>query len=364
MSGTLSLVTLFAVVSPPLCAVAADEPGESRADALLQRILDEDDVPSISVCVSCNGRIVYRRALGLADVRQKTPATTETRYSLGSVSKCITAVAAMQLAEAGKLDLDAPVQMYCPAFPAKPKPITARQLLAHTAGIRHYDYRRFEEDFLNKKLFPSISAALSKFANDPLIADPGTEYHYSSWGYCVVGCAIEGASGESYADYIQRHVAATAEMPGLTLDVAGEKIANRATGYSKTRSGAVEESIYFDSSDRYPAGGLLASPTDVVHFGNALLAGKLLDAKTRDAMWSAATLKDGRPSPHALGWKLEDSGKAIVHGGTTIGTTTYLHIRPKSKTVVAIAVNLSRWERDRNAIATELTKIFASRAGE
>jgi CubicO group peptidase (beta-lactamase class C family) len=179
---------------------AAPVPSEVREelDRLIQVAMTRDRLPSLSVAVGRDGELVHVAAAGFAALENAVAATPRNVYPIGSVTKTLTAVAALQLAERGRLSLDAPVQQYCGAFPAKEHPVTVRQLLGHLGGVRGYDYSRFEEDFLNRKVYPSIEAALEKFQADPLAAPPGDRYVYSSYGYVLVGCAIEGASGLSY----------------------------------------------------------------------------------------------------------------------------------------------------------------------
>lgn len=343
-------------------ASAHEEAPADEADRVLRSLLEDDALPSISVAVSSNGAQVYLRALGLADIEHRVDATPDTRYAIGSIAKSLTAVAALRLAERGALELDAPVQGFCEPFPATPRAMTVRQLLAHTAGVRHYDYRRFEEDFLNKIHYDSIEEALTKFASDPLVAEPGTAYHYSSWGYVVVGCAIEGASGTTYAEAVQSLVLQPAAMSDTGLDVVSEIIPNRARGYSRSESGVLRNAVMFDPSDRYPAGGLLSAPRDLVKFADALLAGGLLSEESRRQMWTSAVLASGEETGHGLGWDLSPDGEAVFHGGTTVGTTTYLYVRPLERVAVAIAVNLSRWSGDRHALAVRLADLFTGDA--
>ncbi len=169
--------TLLFFLAIGIDAIAEQPSPQASADRLIRKVLAGDRLPSISVAVSVDGEIVYSHALGFAELDEATPATVNTRYPLGSVGKTITSVAALMLAEHGKLDLDAPIQAYCKAFSMKSGPITVRQLLAHTGGIRHYDYRRFDEDFLNRRHFSSINEALAKFARDPLVAVPINRFH-------------------------------------------------------------------------------------------------------------------------------------------------------------------------------------------
>ena len=161
----------------------------------------------------------------MADLENSVPATPQTLYRLASVSKPITAVAALQLWQAGKLDLDAPVQKFCPAFPVKEDgAINTRELLSHMAGIRHYHLGKALDPLVGstKHLKDPIKEGLDFFKNDPLVAKPGTEFHYSTYGYTLIGCAIEGASDKKYVDYVM------ARIPPFrtTQSVAGTRAAN------------------------------------------------------------------------------------------------------------------------------------------
>jgi CubicO group peptidase (beta-lactamase class C family) len=152
-----------------------------------------------------DGALLWSTGYGLADVENNVPATDETMYRLASVSKAVSATGAMWLAEHGKLDLDAPVQKYCPAFPKKPWPITTREVLAHTAGIRHYKSDSADDpDITSTKHFGSMEAALKLFENDDLVSEPGKQFHYSTFGYTLLGCVMEGASGQRYVDFMRQ----------------------------------------------------------------------------------------------------------------------------------------------------------------
>src|SRR5438067_1084124 len=128
----------------------------------------ESKLPSLSIAIGRAGKIIFSDAQGLADQENSVPASTQSIYRIGSITKTITATAVLQLAEAGKLNLDAQVQQFCPAFPVKQYPVTLRQLLAHLGGIRDYNYQRFEEEFLSAKRYASIADSLVVFSNDAL----------------------------------------------------------------------------------------------------------------------------------------------------------------------------------------------------
>ena len=147
--------------------------------------------PGASICVMRDGAVVWSRAFGFADLEQSVPATTETRFRIGSVSKSLTSVAIGRLVQDGQLDLDAPVQRYVPGFPVKRYPITVRQVAGHLAGIRHYATGEFE----NREHYATVTEGLAIFAADSLLFEPGTQFSYSSYGYNLLGAVIEGAWG-------------------------------------------------------------------------------------------------------------------------------------------------------------------------
>ena len=171
--------------------------------------MSRQNIPALSVAIAIDSRPSWSSGFGMSDLENFVPAKASTVYRLGSISKPITAVAAMQLVEKGKLDLDAPIQKYLPSFPQKPWPITARQLLGHLSGIRHYagleevNSTRHYDDRLTP---PQI------FQNDPLLFEPGTKYSYSTYGYCLLGAAVEAAADFKFVEYLRRNVFEPAGM--------------------------------------------------------------------------------------------------------------------------------------------------------
>jgi CubicO group peptidase (beta-lactamase class C family) len=173
----------------------------------------------------------------MADLENLVPATSQTLYRLASISKPITAAAAMLLYEHGKLDLDAPVQKYCPAFPGKEAPITTRQLLGHLSGIRHYRSQSLNDpEVINTKHFDDpIVGGLSFFKDDALVAKPGTKFSYSTHGFTVVGCVIESASGEKYEDFVRDNVLLPAGMTHTRIDDGYAIVSHRTAITVKTK---------------------------------------------------------------------------------------------------------------------------------
>jgi CubicO group peptidase (beta-lactamase class C family) len=321
-------------------------------DSIVTRELARQRLPGLQVAVASGGRVVYSRAVGKADVENGVPLTPASLIRTGSIAKSISAVAAMTLVEAGKVDLDKPVQTYCSAFPTKPWPITTRQLLSHTAGIRHY--RGNEPD--NTNHYAHTSDGFAIFANDSLLFQPGTHFSYSTYGYSVVGCVIEGASGQSYYDYVREHVLNPAGMTHTVVDNIFALVPHRARGYHGHGDSLANAGL-MDGSYKIPGGGLVSTSEDLVHFAMALMSGKLLKWETLKQMWTPTGLPlidGGKPSTYGLGFEIvtADGQKIISHSGGQQGTATHLVMIPGKGFAAATMANddqAAPWDVD-NAI--------------
>ena len=298
---------------------------------------------------------------GFADVENNAPASEHTLFRLGSISKSLTAVAAMQLWERGQLDLDVPIQKYCPAFPQKPWPITTREVMGHLAGIRHYKSGSQDDPEIgNTKHFDNpIQAGLDFFKNDPLLSEPGKQFHYSTQGYTVVGCVIEGASSSKYVDFVHQNVFVPAAMDHTQVDDRFAIIPYRTRFYRKTDSGTVQNADFLDSSYKIPGGGWISSAEDMAHFEVAILNDKLIKRATRDLMWTPLKPSDGSKDEYALGWgNRDENGIASVgHNGGQQGTSTSFYIAPAQRAGVVVLSNME--DVDVSALAQDILKVLA-----
>ncbi len=367
----VSLLIAFVLIAPACGAVVAQQgklPAQQRAqfERAISKFMSETKAPGVSVAVVEDGEMVWSAGFGKADIENKIAATPETLYRLGSISKSLTATGAMQLWEAGKLDLDAPVQKYCPAFPQKEFPITTRELLGHLGGIRHYNSGPDDLETENTKHFDDpIAGGLHFFAKDPLVAKPGTKFHYSTQGYTLVGCVMEGASSEKYVAYMEEHVIAPADMTETQPDNALAKIPNRTGFYSKDRHDAVVSAHPLDSSYKIPGGGWLSSANEMARFEIAILDDRLVRRATRDIMWTPQKDSEGRENGYALGWDWKLSKEAgvpeVSHDGAQQGTSTFIAIAPDLRAGVVVLINMDHLQPEKLGI--ELMKAIASSSG-
>lgn len=299
------------------------------------------------MAVAVDGKLVYSEGFGYADLEERAPVWPTTKFRIGSISKPLTAIALMQLVEAGKIDLDAPVQKYVPTFPDKGAVITVRMVAGHLAGIRHYQ----DDEFTIQKHYGSVLESLKIFENDPLVAPPGTKFNYSSYGFNLLSAVIEAASGEEFLSYMQRHVFAEMGLAHTTADQNTRIIEERSRFYELPKDGAVENAVYVDNSYKWAGGGFLSTAEDLVRFGSELTAPGELKAETLKTMFTPQKIKSGETTEYGIGWfiRKSESGKLVYeHSGGSVGGTSQLILYPEQHVVVALVTNLSEglWKRE------------------
>ena len=334
---------------------------QARIENAISKFMTESQTPGVSAAVVQQGELVWSAGFGMADLENSVPATSNTLYRLGSISKPLTATAAMALWEHGRLDLDSPVQKYCPAFPQKPWPVTTRQLLGNLGGIRSYNVpeqpysvSQSDPEVGNTRHFDNgIEGGLKFFANDPLVAQPGTHFNYSTQGYTVAGCAIEGASGQKYADAVRETVLIPAGMLQTRPDDRFAIVPLRTRFYSKDTTGAVMNAEFLDASYKVPGGGWLSSAPDMARFEAAIMNHRLLKSATRDTMWTQPIPSDGLGRlAYALGWQVGavEGLKIVGHGGSQQGTSTMILMAPDARAGVVVLTNSDSSSAPRLAI--------------
>ena len=356
----LSLVLFLAAAAGLSAPQQGLVPGKrAEIEKAASNFMSASGVPGIGVAVVLEGEPAWSAGFGMADLENSSPATSSTLFRLGSISKPLTATATMQLWERGKLDLDAPVQKYCPAFPQKEWPITSRELLGHLGGIRHYNpdgKGDIPDD--SARHFANMEESLQVFANDPLVAQPGTKFHYSTYGYTLLGCVLEGAASQKYVDYMRENVFKLARMEQTQADDFFAVIQHRSRWYHKDKAGVVRNAGVLDSSYKIPGGGLISSADDMARYEAAILADKLLKRSSRDVMWTSLKTTDGKATGYGFGWGLvEKFGVHIMaHTGGQQGTSTSFAIVPERRAGVVVLTNMDGV--DAAALSTEILKII------
>jgi CubicO group peptidase (beta-lactamase class C family) len=325
-------------------------------DAAVEAERARQKIPGLTVAAAFRNTLIYSKAYGTADLEHAVPAKTTTAFRTASVAKPLTATGVMALVEAGRIELDAPIRTYCPTWPEKQPAITVRQVMAHLAGIRHYGK---PGESAGKTHYFVLADAIALFKNDPLLHEPGAKYLYSTYGYSLLGCAIEGVSGTSYELFMRDRVFTKAGMTGTRLDRIYEIIPDRARGYQVltqavfdslppavrtfAKAGEVYNADLHDTSMKVPGGGLVSTAEDLVRFGIALNTGKLLGTPALEMMWTMQTTSDGKDTGYGLGWGVQppqDGIRKLSHSGNQAGASSLLVILPEVGVTYAIMTNL------------------------
>ncbi|MCH2181800.1 MAG: beta-lactamase family protein [Mariniblastus sp.] len=351
---SIGLVTLCGQEPDTAASGPTSEPA-AEIQAAIEAFQTEHQLPGISVAISQQGKFIFNRAFGLSDLENRVPASPATVYRTASIAKPLTAICVLQLAEQGKIDLDQPISQYCPEFPAGQNPPTVRQLLCHQGGVRHYK-NALEPN--GTRYFSSLKDSLQLFIDDRLQAPPGTRFIYTTYGYSLLGRAVETVSGQPFDVYLQQHVFDRANMKSAGLDNVYQIIPHRTRGYAKLgeqqyqqlpavvrdglKPGDVVNCRLHDTSMKIPGGGLICAASDLAHLGNAMLDDQLIKRTTRDEAWTAQSTLDGKATTYGLGWVVTqaDQSPRVSHSGGQAGTSTYLMILPEQQAAIAIMTNL------------------------
>lgn len=308
--------------------------------AVLDRLVRESDF-SGCVTVADGGKTVFDECRGLADRSFKVPVDHQTKFHVGSIDKMFTAVAIGQLVEAGKLSWDDTLAKLLPEYPdqATAKKITVWELLHHTAGLGDFlvpEYFEHSERYVNPVDY------LGLIAHQPLVGEPGKEFSYSNAGYILLGRIIEDVSGDSYFDYIQRHVFKPAQMTSSGFDSVDEIVPGLAVGYYHDDGvfsriwKADWQKIGYKSG---PAGGGYSTNADLLRFAKALHGGKLLKPATLAKMFDGEVPVGPGAIAAGFGERLSHERHIRGHQGGIEGTTANLEMVWETGATVALTSN-------------------------
>ena len=372
--GVLYFVSTMAVHPDPAAVpstpgVHAERYSTAIEDSrrLAHALLLQDNLPGLSVAVARGGEIVWTEGLGWADVQDRAPVTPRTQFRLGSVSKTLTAAAAALLYERGRINLDAPVQTYVPAYPQKQWTVTTRELMGDIAGVHRI--RGDNNDNPPGGHCANLEEALATFANEPLLFEPGTRYRFSTYGWILVSAIVEAGAREPFHTFLTREILDSLGMGSTVVD-DGAEVPNITSFYiprasMQTRLG-VRKRSRLDNSCLAGAGAFFSTPSDLVRFGSAMLKPGLLKAETLTLLQTPLHLQSGASTDFALGWKVERVQLAgaptrmVAHRATPNGSTVALLLFPDHGVVVAAAANISPAE-DVDATCRKIAEAFVER---
>jgi len=328
---------MLAQAQQPATRAAAVQPLAARLDALFKPQYKAED-PGATVIVVKDGKTVFRKAYGAADIAARTPLTPGTVLRLGSITKQFTAVAILMLADEGKLALNDPITRFLPDYPIGGKVITIEHLLTHTSGIVSYTSKPNYVAGMAQDL--TVDQMIDGFKNGPLEFEPGTRFNYNNSGYFLLGAIIEKVSGLSYANFLEQRIFMPLGMKDTAYEGAGRSGAPRAAGYSAQEKGyGLAQPL--SMSQPYAAGALVSTVDDLATWDAAIASGKLLKPASWKLAFTPYQLSPGESTGYGYGWAVGKlQGAPIVHhGGGINGFRTYALRLPEQKVFVAVLAN-------------------------
>ena len=341
LSITILLFICFSATSQVIATDVKKSPAE-QADQIIKGVYEKENFPGLAIEVWKNGKSVFSKGYGYADIDNKIEVDPKrSLFRIGSVSKPYTAAGLALLYEAGKIDLDVPIQTYVPSFPKKQFVITLRQLAGHLAGIRHYR----GAEFMSNRHYPTVMEGLEIFQEDDLLHEPGTKYAYSSYGWNLISAAMEAVSEKEFLVYMKEAVFESLQMSNTCADDNAQSIPNKVAFYNKNSSGKNQIAPTVDNSYKWAGGGYLSTVEDMAKFAQAHIDDAFLDKAIIDKWTTSQQTKDGKNTNYGIGWRSGSDKKDrswFGHTGGSVGGSSILIIYPNENIIVAMAINLSR----------------------
>jgi D-alanyl-D-alanine carboxypeptidase len=337
----IKTLDIRAIATP--AAFAPPPMSQSDLVAALRAKLDAEtstDRFSGAVLLAKDGRPVFERAYGLADREHQIRNTLQTRFRIGSMNKMFTAVATLQLIEAGKIDLNAPLGKYLSDYPNGDvaTQVTIAELLDHTGGTGDIFGPQFDSHRLQLRTLQDYEKLYG--TRGPLFK-PGTRFDYSNYGFVLLGLVIEGVSGESYYDYVRSHVYNPAGMTSTGSQPESEPVANRSVGYMRDADGRLEPDTDTLPYRATSAGGGYSTVGDLLNFANALQSYKLLDPRYTQMLTTGKVAQPGGGRyAYGFGEETIDGVRCFGHNGGAPGMNGELKICPAVGYVIAVLANM------------------------
>ncbi|HEU4633570.1 MAG TPA: serine hydrolase [Flavisolibacter sp.] len=315
--------------------------GDKRLTAAFDTVLKAHyplNGPGVTVLVSRHGKILYKKAMGMANVELQVPMETTHVFRIGSITKQFTAIAILQLMEQGKLNLQDEITTFIPDYPVQGAKITVEHLLTHTSGIR--DYTSIKDSADRSKTDFTPAEMIAYFKNQPLRFAPGTRYEYSNSNYFLLGFIIEKITGKTFEQYLEAHFFRPLGMSRSFYDKTATIIRNRASGYTQVER-RLENAATISMTQPYAAGSLLSTVEDLFTWNQAVQSHKLVKKQTLDKAFTRYKLVNGKETSYGYGWRFGfiQESPSIWHGGLINGFRTMALYLPGEEVYVVVLTN-------------------------
>jgi len=362
------LITLAASSPTPHAQQAADR-YRQRLQPALEQLIKEQRLPGFAIAVVEDNRLAFAEGFGVRNLTQPdNRISTRSLFHMASITKPFVATSLMQLVEKGAIDLDAPVVRYLPYFriaDSRYAAITVRQMVTHTSGmpdVEDYEWDKPQDDD------GALERYVRSLGNRRLLFAPGEQFRYSNMAFEILGDVVAKVSGESFDDYVLRHILAPLKMMDSTLLLKRADPPLLAWGH-ELRGGTPQPSaVYPYNRVHTPSSNLHSNALDMARWAIAnmnrgeLEGARILQASTYDQMWKPAALFHGKASPTGISWFLGEyqGHKLVEHGGGDTGFRTGMTMLPERKIAVVWMTN-GDWLRNAPTVSHTALDVALSR---
>lgn len=318
-------------------ATARHRRAMDRSRELLRSALEL--YPGTTVAVGFEDEIIWSAGFGFSDVRREIPVSAATQFRIDRISESLTSVAAARLAEQGRLDLDAAVQQYVPAYPDKGFLITPRMLAAHLGGLP----ATRPDDRAAQRRCTGVEDALRTIRARPLSRAPGTKFLQSSDGYVLLSAVVAAAAGRDFTDTIQEQVLRPAGMTSTMLEDPRGPLSRRSRFYQRGWFGILSEAPPVSHLCKWGASGFVSTAEDLVRFGLSLLSGEIVRRETLSTLFAPQRTRMGESTGVGLGWEVAVDSRGrlrLMQSGRTVGGRSAIVLVPEARLAVVLLANI------------------------
>jgi CubicO group peptidase (beta-lactamase class C family) len=345
VSAMLYVVSLakYAAAAVTMHSLGFGAMDSSKIDALFSEYA-KPDCPGASVMVVRDGKVLFAKGYGMADLQARVPCSPNTNFRLASVTKQFTAMAVMILADRKKLSLDETLPEFFPEFPQYGRKVTVRHLLTHTSGLIDY-----EDVIPSGTTIPVLDRDVLRLLlkQEHTYFPPGTKFKYSNSAYALLALIVEARSGQSFARFLHENVFVPLKMKAtLAYEQGISVVNNRAYGYTAGADGKFERTDQSLTSSVLGDGGIYSSVADLGKWDAALYTTKLVRSSTLRQIFTPGPESEKPGAHYGFGWYIgEYRGlKEIWHSGTTRGFSTRIVRYPEKTFTVIILTNRNEAE--------------------
>lgn len=334
----------FFLFSSSMLQAQGTFPAAKAVDRAVMVEMQRQHLVGVSIGIIRGGKVVYTRGYGFADLPNNRPVTEASIFNWASNSKPVIAIAAMQLVQADRLDLDEPIAAYLPDLPQSMSVLTTRQLLCHQSGIPHYSNGKVVRSGKSIDAMAELDPLYSihRFLNSPLIFEPGSKTDYSSYAYVLLSAVIQAADKKPISQQLKQRIVEPLKLRSFQLDVPYQGQENWVTSYKYNNSQPLPVEDYAHYW-KHGAGGYKSDVRDFARFAVGLIGHALVSSETTRMMWTPQKTFDGQTSSYGLGFVVQGDGERlkISHNGSQNETKTRMVIYPNQKHGVVVMCNTS-----------------------